>query len=188
MKNLEKGITLIEIIVVIFIISMFSTVLISDFPRIQRQFALSRATYKLAQDIRKTQDLGLSGVKITDAEGNLIDAKGYGIFINLAVLPSEQYVIYADKDGDNRYTSDFNDYIVETVIVNAVDSDLEIKEIININDSFVSINFSPPDPITKIDTLQNNDQHRVGIVLGLKSDDSVQKTVWVNTSGLIRVQ
>ena len=74
MFSKERGITLIEVIVVMVIVTMFSMILIADFPKILRQFAISRASYKLSQDIRRTEDLGLSGVQIGDG---LMQAKGY---------------------------------------------------------------------------------------------------------------
>jgi len=78
----EKGITLVEILVVIFIIAALLTILVSDFPKIQRQFALSRATYKFAQDLRKAQDMALSGEEIKKPDGTIISVKGYGIYID----------------------------------------------------------------------------------------------------------
>ena len=102
----QKGITLVEIIVAVFIIVIFSVMLISNFPKIQDEFAISRAAYQLAQDLRKTQDLGLSGVPLSDASGNLIvdingapmPVRGYGIYI---LSNSQQYIIYADVADNN---------------------------------------------------------------------------------------
>jgi type II secretory pathway pseudopilin PulG len=95
-KNINSaGITLVEIIVVIFIIALFSAIVIADFPTIQKHFALSRASYQLAQDLRKIQDLGLSGVQTKDMIGNTISVQGYGIYINTS-QSREQYVMYAD--------------------------------------------------------------------------------------------
>jgi len=135
LKNSQQGITLIELIVVIFLIVIFSMIIISDFPKIMRQHALSRATHKLAQDLRKTADLGLSGVIIpallttkcsqhTSLEtcsligcnwsGNscfdAIKAKGYGVYVDLT-QSTKQYVIYADvadvnNNSDQKYSGE----------------------------------------------------------------------------------
>ena len=93
------GITLVEIVVVIFIIAIFLSIIIAGFPRILRSLALSRATYKLEQDIRRTEDLGLSGVQSADSNGQQILVKGYGIYVSLNSSPAEEYVIYADVPG-----------------------------------------------------------------------------------------
>jgi type II secretory pathway pseudopilin PulG len=189
MKNYGKGITLIEIIVVIFIITLFSLILISNFPAILRQFALSRAAYKLSQDIRKAEDLSLSGVQIAS-----VSAKGYGVYITLAT--SKQYIIYADScpSGAQNYyytpatTSPPCTDVVETIDISKDEPGVYIKSIIHTVDSnSVSINFAPPNPNIIITTLQSG-QKGVDIVLGLDADPSAAKTVSVNKFGLIEVK
>ena len=69
MKKFERGITLVEVVVVIFIVALFTIILISDFPKMLRQLALSRVSYNFAQDLRKAQDLGLSGIALKDKNG-----------------------------------------------------------------------------------------------------------------------
>lgn len=210
-KERSSGITLVEVAVTVFIISLFTLIIISDFPKIQRQFALSRVTYKLAQDLRKTQDLGLSGVSIDDKNGDEIAVKGYGVYINL-LNSSVEYVVYADVNGDQEYNDDFSyllceqvdqsgdgsdlasDCVVEVVDVSKENLSLYIKSFENIYPaaSVTSINFSPPNPTTTIDNLIAEslppDDSRVGIILGLRTDDSAVRTVWANTSGLIEIQ
>jgi len=191
-KN-ERGITLVEVIVAISIITVFSLIVISDFPKIKRQFALSRATYKLAQDIRKTEDLGLSGVQVLDEEGDPISTKGYGFYINLPNNP-KQYLIYADTNTptDYRYTSG-EDYIVETINILEDEPGVFVKEIYDVDNPTVtnywaSINFSPPNPTIIITTDSGISETKLGIVLGLESDASATRTVFINSSGLVDVE
>lgn len=198
LKNCQKGFTLVEIIVVISIIALFSAILVSDFPKIQRQFALSSATYKLAQDLRRVQDLGLSGVQVADRQGDLIAVKGYGIYINLA-QSAKKYILYADVNGDQKYSGDTSfslcsqlnnpasDCTIEVVDISKENSNLYIKQINNITGNFTSINFSPPNPTITLNNLASG-QSQVGIVLSLKSDVLSTRAVWVNTSGLINVK
>ncbi|OGZ90402.1 MAG: hypothetical protein A2528_02360 [Candidatus Staskawiczbacteria bacterium RIFOXYD2_FULL_37_9] len=201
-NDTENGITLVEIIVVIFIIGIFSVILVADFPTIQKQFALSRATYKLGQDIRKTEDLGLSGVQITDK------VKGYGIYFNLQNSPAVKYLIYADIDGNQEFDGNFltgfcsddsgEDCIIEIVDISEESKSLYIDRIENIDNpvsGFTSVNFSPPNPTVKISNIINMCQgdlcqyaDRIGIVLKLNSDDSLERTVFVNKSGMIEVR
>lgn len=209
----SRGITLIEIIVVIFIIALFSSILVSDFPTILREFALSRVTYKLAQDLRKTEDLGLSGLEITDIHGQSITAKGYGIYVDLSTSPAKQYLIYADipdADGNynQKYDGNFSTFFCNQVDINNLTSDcvIDIIDISQQNPSLfiskitdgsgntlsvsggVSINFSPPDPITNIEDNSLNKYSQIGIVLGLSTNSSATRTVLIDTSGLINVQ
>jgi len=205
-KKYERGITLIELVVVIFIITLFSSILIADFPRIQRGFALSRATYQFAQDLRKTQDLGLSGVQTTDSQGDSIAVKGYGVYIDLTQSVA-QYLIYADMDGDGKYTSNLiysNNYCNSKIyprsdcIISLIDisnanlggnPNLYIKVFKNITMRNTSINFSPPNPDININNrcISCSDNSEVGIVFGLLNDNSSERTVCINTSGLISI-
>jgi len=200
-KKSEKGVTLIEIIVVILVITLFSLILIADFPKIQKQMALSRVTYKLAQDLRKVQDLSLSGVKLKDSIGNPIAVKGYGIYIDVG--NPTKYIIYADIDNThacnylNQPCSDslqlcdaptadpkLDCALEEPVDISKENINLKISSIVGINNkNFTSINFRPPDPITDI---QNFISGRPEIVISLYNGLTYRK-ISVNKSGLINV-
>lgn len=187
-NNLKKGITLIEVIVVVFIIALFSAILISDFPKIQRQFALSRATYKLAQNFRRAQDMGLSG-QFRDFSGKI--PTGYGIYVDLTAGETEKYIIYADiydgNGGDQEYTST-QDQIIETIDFRSEEKGVVIKEIEGVFIQKVSINFKPPNPEISISDLLP-DENRIGIVLGLSAYPQGQtRTVFVNKAGLIEIE
>lgn len=186
----EKGVTLIEIIVAIAIITLFSMILIADYPKIRRQFALSRSVYKLAQDFRRTQDLGLSGVVITG-----IEAKGYGIYISSEFDKNRQYIIYADNCPlalDYKYTiggdgGTCDDSIVETVDMSKAEREVYIKEITNIDVDYTSINFNPPNPDIVIDNISSGEDS-IEIILALDFDENVTRAVYINSSGLIEVK
>lgn len=206
--------TLIEIIVVIFIIVLFSLIVISDFPKIKRQFALSNSAYQLAQDLRQTQDLGLSGVQVKDSNGQPITVRGYGVYASSG--GPAQYVIYADVpdesgSSDQKYGGGsggqlyplcdqvdqtgnnirLTDCVIKIVDLTKEDPGLYIKDIKdadNLSIFNISVNFSPPNPVTAIKDGSGNTYSGVGIVLGLTDDNSATRTVWVNTSGLINVQ
>lgn len=194
-KDSEKGITLIELVVVIFVIVLFSVFLISDFPKIIRQYALSRTAYKLAQDLRRAEDMGLSGVHVLDINNDPISVKGYGIYLDINTNDS-QYIVYADVDDSHTYAGDGTlcsnevdgeeDCVVEAVNIKNNNPDLYIKQIRNISGGLTSINFRPPAPIVDIYNRMPNSSE-VGIVLGLSSDSSSERTVCANSSGLISV-
>jgi len=187
-KNSSKssGITLIEILVVIFIIVLFSSILVNDFPKIRRQFALTRVAYKMAQDLRRAQDMGLSGQQLKDAGGNVISIKSYGIYINFSSLGNKKYIIYADIDNNQQYASD-TDSIIETIDFSQTDPGIVIKTITNPEDvQQIDINFKPPNPTIKITNLSSG--VRAQIIFALESNLSTMKTTSVNTSGLIETK
>jgi type II secretory pathway pseudopilin PulG len=195
--NKENGITLIEIVVSISIIAMFSLIVLADFPKIKRQFALSRAVYKLSQNIRRIEDFGLSGVQLFDNAGNPVPAKGYGIYVDLN--SPKQYIIYADtcpETRDKKYTpSDIycpaGDYKIETIDVGKEESGVSIIEIDDPYDnlkSSASINFVPPNPTINITEDTTGDESSVEFVMGMDVDTGQTRRVFVNTSGLIEVK
>lgn len=170
----NKGNTLVELVFVIFIITLFSTILIANFPKAQNYYALSRTAYKMAQDIRRAQDLALSGV----LSGGLT-VKGYGVYIDTGSSPNK-YLIYADIDSSEDYDS-LNDTIIETIYTDTENSNISIEDM-----GEVSINFAPPNPKVTI-THDDIDIPEINIVLELGLDGST-RTVWVNKSGLVNVE
>jgi len=204
----EKGITLIEIIVVIFMVAIFSTMLITDFPKILKQSALSRATYKLGQDLRRAEDLGLSGVVANDKYGTPIKIKGYGFYVS--TVDRDKYIIYADVADANGYNDEkycvagncplcadvqqtlpiywTNDCVIEIIYINKENPNLIIKNIDGVGGAdHTSVNFTPPDPIINIDNLATG-RNEVGIILGISGDNTLNRAVYINTSGSVKVQ
>ncbi len=202
---------MVELIVVICIIALFTVILIANFPKMMRQFALSRAVYELAQNIRQAQDLSLSGVQLNDIHGNPITVKGYGVYFNPTSYPTK-YIIYADvagaPDSNGNRVSDskyddlgnnpmcssvdqtdrplYEDCIMQIVDLTKEDASLSINSITNVDDNFTSVDFTPPGPITKIENL-NLQYSGTEIILQVRVDN-IERGVSVNTSGLISVQ
>lgn len=198
--NFKKGTTLVEIIVAITIIALFSVIVISNFPRIKSQFSLSRAAYRLAQDIRKAEDLGLSGAQFEDQE-----VSGYGLYVD-NLIDDREYLIYADAGDsvDLKYTYyGDSDYIIEVVNFNEIEPGVFIERMYIINSvdaefdiSSLSINFSPPNPDITITTDAESlyfgedvsNIKQVGIILSLDADRHSKRKVFINSSGLIEVE
>lgn len=199
--NFKKGATLVEIIVAIVIIALFSVIVISNFPRIKKQFSLSRAAYRLAQDIRKAEDLGLSGAQFSEDQ----ELNGYGFYVDNSINDKE-YLIYGDTNdtADLKYTysGDHQDYIIETIDLAETEPGVLIDRIYVINSigsefdvNSLSINFSPPNPDITITTDAEDlygvvipNIKSVGIVLSLDVDRYSKRTVFINSSGLIEVE
>jgi prepilin-type N-terminal cleavage/methylation domain-containing protein len=208
--NRESGVTLIEIIVVVAIITIFSSVLISDFPSIERNFYLSRAASTLAEDLRRAENLSLSGSFLPN--GHKIS--GYGVYItnddnnfSSTGANSHIYILYADScqppnpintcPSPNFYcqftprntTGCLNgDDIVSTVDLSNIGKDVYVEGFVNVvGNNSTSIDFTPPNPQTTIANLTPG-QHQIGIILGLTSDHSKTKEIDVNSAGFINVK
>ncbi|MBI1866554.1 MAG: prepilin-type N-terminal cleavage/methylation domain-containing protein [Candidatus Staskawiczbacteria bacterium] len=190
----KKGVTIVEILVVIFIITIFSSILVISFPKITRQFTLTRAVYKMSQDLRRVQDMGFSGQKLQG-----VNAKGYGVYINLdsSSLGNKKYIMYADAQDDQQY--DFSgaicgeqlpnqDCVIETIDLNQTEPGVIMDRIEGtVNNQEADINFKPPNPTVTITSLSPG-INRAQIIFALESDLLTNKIVSVNTAGLIETK
>lgn len=197
-KDSEKGNTIVEILVVIFIITLLSSILVADFPKIKRQFELTRVSYKMSHDLKRVQDMSLSGRQIEEE-----DVKGYGVYVNLnsPSLGNKKYIIYADLDDNQQYNSlsqeacgeqggnqnPIQDCVVETIDLDQSQSGIIISSIKAPTDvQQVDINFKPPNPTVTITNLLSG--NRAQIIFALESDLLTYRTVSVNTAGLIEIK
>lgn len=163
----QAGFTLTELLVVMFIISLLSGLVLANHRSGQKRYALSQATQQLVSDLRKAQNMAMSGV---DIEGQYY---GYGIYIRR--LDSVVYYrIYADKDDDNKYDSGES---LETV---NLPEGIEIKA--TSPASKVDVFFRSPEPTTYINYPASVNPGT--ITLELKGTSST-KTITVTTTGLI---
>ena len=182
----NRGFTIIEMLVVISIVVIFPTIVIANFPQIRLQFALSQATHRFAQDVRKTQDMVLSSKRYYDAFGIEQAVSGYGVYVDMDDLGNKKYIIYADvQPGNNEY--DALDYVVESADFTLDQRGVIIKEINKVFGNNVSINFDPPNPDTTITQL-NPGETEVEVVFALESDEQSTRSVVINQSGLVEVK
>lgn len=186
----NRGFTIMEALIVVSIVIILPAIVISNFPQIKKQFALTRVAYKFSQDLREAQNLALSSVPYEYPAGILWTINGYGVYIGISALGNKNYIIYADDNNDTAYPNRYNisfDPIVKTFDLSLSEPEVVIKEINNVSGNEVSINFSPPNPDIVITSL-NSGQNKVDIVFALESDLTKTKTVSINTSGLIKVE
>jgi prepilin-type N-terminal cleavage/methylation domain-containing protein len=172
---MKNGFTLIEILSVLAIIFTLTSISVPLYRIIQKQHILENAAQKLAQDIRKSQEMAISA-RICEICTPQRVPPGYGIYLEQS---SSSYIIYADINGNEFYNE--GDAIVETI---SFERGIFIQ---SVNPSSLSINFRPPDPRIRIG---NGSQTltEVSIVISFSSDASKTKTIKVNKAGLIYVE
>lgn len=137
----NSSFTIIEILVVLFIIFLLSLLVVPNFRAGQSQFVLDRAANKLAQDIRRVQGMALGAERIGSQQ-----PIAYGVYID-ATAPSTRYSIYVvyGKPTD-FYWQDGNPNFQQIETIN-------LEKGVNISPteaiSRYSIVFIPPIPDTK---------------------------------------
>jgi type II secretory pathway pseudopilin PulG len=172
--KLSKGLTLTEILVTIAIIIILSGLIIANSGAGKSQLALSRSANKLAQDIRRAQEMAMSAKECPTGTGCADQVPpGYGIYLHQG---DKNYLLYADTNPNQIYGGGDTD--IETI---NFEKGIFIKDVGPAN---VSINFKPPDPKINITGVGNE----VLIEIALMADSTRTKTIRVNKAGLIDVE
>ena len=170
----QAGFTLIELLVVMFIIGLLSTLIVAGYRGGQKRYTLEQATQKLVSDLRKTQNMAISGGEIPGLCDLANSCNGYGVYLR---QNRDYYIIYGNKDGSKRYGS-ASDVILETI---DLPENIEIQNVAP--GSRAHICFEPPDPITYID---NNSSPGLSKAITLELEGtSLTRTITITTAGLI---
>jgi len=170
----QKGFTLIELLVATSVIVIISSIFLADYKTGQRQFALERSAHKLAQDLRRAEELSMSA-KSYDCGNDDYKMKGYGINF---ITDNNFYSLQArcehkDYPGDPLF---YNEQTIEEI-------DLEKKVIISgLTTNPLDVFFYPPVPETDL-----GGTNEAVITLSIETEPSQAKSVKANKTGLIYV-
>lgn len=164
------GFTLTELLVVIAIIILLTGIVFFNYRSGSRQLALQRSIHKLAQDIRKAQELSMSSKEF---QGE-VPAGGYGIYFNLddPTLGSKNYILFADFNSNYQYNE------------GELYKKIELEKSVQINflsPSPLTITFTPPDPTIRINQSANS---AATIILEAEGNT---RSINVNIAGLIDI-
>jgi type II secretory pathway pseudopilin PulG len=182
-----KGFTLIELLVIISIVFLMSIMIFSNYGKNNEIFALERSSQKLAQDIRRGQEMAVSGLV-----GSATTC-GYGLFFDKttetsAIANQYKYIIYEEKDADCdaaiRYWQDGTDAIKETI---HFETGVKICDVLYDGATIASrsISFEPPNPLTYIGGVSSG--HEASIVLCVEKDTNIKRTIKVNNAGMVQL-
>lgn len=181
LKERNKGYTLIELMAVLFIIALISSMVLANYRKSQKRYAFNFEVQSLAQFIRDSQNRAIASATI----GNLVPEGGFGVYINKA---SQKIILYGDLDQNKLYTDGeeinfFN--LNKAEINNLFSSDPNCPNYSNLNQ--VSINFIPPNPLTFITPNGSDACSQVSIELKSRQDASLKKIIDVFNTGLIQI-
>ena len=176
---MKKGFSLAELLIAMAIVFILSLIIFPYYHTAQQQLSLQRSVNKLAQDIRRAQEMAMAAEDF----GGSPPSGGYGIYLRSTV--QESYVLFADIDDDqkcNGCDSESGEFIERI----SFESGVEIQ---NLDNPFVNIIFKPPDPEVYLTNNGNQDLgSQTSIVICLIDDESETKTIKVNKAGLIFVE
>jgi len=175
----KLGFTLVEVLVVLSVTTLLSTLVFSSYKDSQKRYALVQDAQKLASDIRRAQNMSVSGTETPGKCSRDSSCYGYGVYIEKG---SDFYLIYADKDGDSLHSG--GDETIETIFLHK----MVVVDSVSSPNGKMDIFFKPPAPVTYI----NGDQG-IGVSAGeitLKAEDSSLPsiTVTVTSFGLVKTE
>jgi len=163
---MRKAFTLIEILTVVTIIVILTSLTVVSFGPGRQTLALIRSAHKVAQDIRKVSEMALSAKEIQGA----VPPK-YGLYFE---LNSTSYIIFADNNGNNDYESG------EEIEEIPLESKIKILEL---STNPLVITFEPPDPLIYVSA-----GDRARITLSSEANPSKIINIIVNKLGLVDIE
>lgn len=179
-KKNKDGFTLPEMLVVLFIILLLSAVAFANYRGGERQYALQRAAYKLAQDLRRTQQMAMSAKEFQ----GVIPLGGYGI--EFLTANPDYYILFADINGNGKYEHPGNPTPDKEVERITLEEGVRINEVFTLSPKTeLWIAFIPPDPTVRI--RDPGDWKPIGGIRLLGANNQI-KTIKVNSTGLIEIE
>lgn len=167
---MKQAFTIIELSVVTGIIILLTALILPNWSAGKQQFALQRSVHKLAQDIRRAQEMALAAAEF---EGQV--PYGYGVYLDLA--DRDSYIIFADFDNDGKISWDPADGIDKIVEEITIEKQVLISQL---SVSPLTISFAPPRPEV---TIIPASPAFITLVTGA---DTI-RSVCINNLGLIEV-
>jgi Tfp pilus assembly protein FimT len=175
----DKGFTLVELAVIVSITAFMTVLVFSNYGRNNEIFALERASQKLTQDLRRAQEMAMSG-----SNGSVGDTKGFGLYFSLAA--DTTYLFYEDKNVNMFWEGEGTDHLIETITIEEGVKICELKDnSVNAAEGLLSISFAPPDPLTYVGGAVSG--HVGAIVLCTKTDTTIKKYIKVNNVGMVEI-
>lgn len=98
---LKKGFTLVELMVVVSIMAIMSTLIIFNSSGLNSGVLLSNTVYEVGLIIRDAQVAGL-GARVLSAEGGVATTSNQGVYFD--ITNPEKIIFFADLNKSNNYT------------------------------------------------------------------------------------
>jgi len=195
----QKAFTLLEITVVVAIIGLLAAIVLANYRGGEKQSALLRSTHRLAQDLRRAEEMAISSQKTSPEFGEEVFPRGgYGIYFEIDPAAPKGYhiILFADCDQEGDYddwgsftcaeaTSGPGNSRDETIEAITLEEGIKIKklQVDSFPVDFLPITFTPPDPTVTI-----AEGNEAAITLCLKDNENITRTITVNKAGLIDTQ
>lgn len=185
------GFTLIEILLVIAIIFIFSTYIIVNYKKNQPTYALLGVAQKMSFNLRRAQNMAMSSKEFHGK----VPQGGYGVYFPITPVGAVgNYIIFADCDGSKDYNTsglpcegNFSEKAEEIVLEGGVKiSSILCSPACSLNDRGYVV-FIPPDPTIIIGPANVGD-NVTDINIALSVEGGPVRTITVNKVGKIDIE
>jgi prepilin-type N-terminal cleavage/methylation domain-containing protein len=186
----NAGFTLIEIITVVTMILIFTSIIVLDKREGEKQFSIRRSAHQLAQDLRRVENMAMTGQDSPKSFGEIFPRGGYGIYFEES---SDSYILFCDCNDNGVYdvgaaalscasSTEGNPWPekIEEVF-------LESGVVISNMSPFspLNITFFPPDPIIRIKP--SSGPATTSQAIATLTLEGRTRTIFINTVGLIDI-
>ncbi|OGZ97763.1 MAG: hypothetical protein A3G49_03675 [Candidatus Sungbacteria bacterium RIFCSPLOWO2_12_FULL_41_11] len=185
---MNKGVTTIEILVVITITVVTTAVALYSYPNFRQRVQAERAARELVIKIRMAQQRTLSPKQVRKPDGTLAIPRGFGIYLDTSLTgntSNTSYIFFADMDGNNFFNIAGGDVVIETVLLSAGVKVAELKISSGLTIGAANIVYTVPFSQTKIydsgGTAISGDSLQVKLLQGT----DIARFVTVRTTGLV---
>lgn len=174
---MSKAFSLIELLVITAIIIILTALVVPNYRGGDRQLALQRSASKLAQDLRRAQEMAMSSQEFAGR----VPRGGYGLFSYISF--PDQYVLFADLNNDGLINLPAEE--VERI---KLEKGIKFSSFYldGLSAGVLLVVFTPPDPKTCIGVGCANGS--AGIVLSLEKDLTINRNVSINSAGLVAIE
>ncbi len=136
---MNKGFTLIEILVVVSIIILLTAITLPHLRAGEEQLALQRSGHRLAQDLRRAKEMAMSAKEFPGVHPEFIGAYGIKFREN-----SSEYILFADLNNDGVFSDP------EEIERLTLEEGVTIQALFPVAADILMIVFIPPDPSISI--------------------------------------
>jgi len=181
-SNLKAGFTFVELIVIIAIIAILTGISYPYYNSTRNSLALERAGAKLVQDMRRAQELAISGQEFSGS----FPSGGYGVYFDKNAV---NYAIFADVNSDGTCANNCSGASAERFQLINFENNIKITNI-GVGVTKVNTIFIPPNPDILFTNLNGADMGvaEVTIKIALMSDGNKYKEIKINRAGLVWIE